>query len=199
MLASFNDATMVSQLDADRLTNAGGCYATVGSAANAVIQRPFVWLKHPATDPMGIWSELASDTFDKTVASVVSPAHIADNTTSPYQGQCCMGHEFNSTDSSGLRSSALYTFEGWMNVTASRVAMSALGTFGCSAASSAPQYKVGSLDLIYKLHHGYISQALNQNLLLVDDHGDPATDGPNAKGYQWDLDAYNNIVVPQSC
>jgi hypothetical protein len=199
MLANFSDATMTAQLNKAGLTNAGGCYATVGTAANTPIKRPFVWKSHHSSDLMGIWNQLAADTFDQTVTSTNGPAHIADNTTSPEQGQFGMGHEFNSTDSSGLRSSALYTFEGWMNVTGNRVAMSALGTFTCAAASSAARYNIGSQDLIYKLHHGYVSQALNQSQLLVDDHGDPATDGPNVKGYQYDHDAYTAIVSTQSC
>ncbi len=207
MLTGFNDAAFTAQLDAAGLTNAGGCFATAGSAANAAIGRPFVWLGHPATDPMGIWNQLAADTFDQTVASSVTgtsngatvTAHIADNTTSPEQSQCCMGHEFDSTDSSGLRSSALYVFEGWMNVTGSRVAMSVLGNFSCASATSAAQYDVGSQDLIYKLHHGYISYALSQAGILVDDAGDPASDGPIAKGYAYDLDAYNALAAPQSC
>jgi hypothetical protein len=152
-----------------------------------------------SSDLMGLWNTLAADTFDQTVTSVNGPAHIADNTTSPEQGKFGMGHEFNSTDSQGLRSSALYTFEGWMNVTGNRVAMSTLGNFSCTAATSAARYNVGSLDLIYKLHHGYISHALNQSDILVDDHGDPATDGPNVKGYQYDLDAYNVLVATQGC
>ncbi|HEV2376308.1 MAG TPA: hypothetical protein VGS19_29575 [Streptosporangiaceae bacterium] len=207
MLANFNDATLAAKLDSAGLTNAGGCYKTVGSAANSAIRPPFVWMGHPATDPMGIWSQLASDTFDQTVTSSVSgnnngsnvTAHIADNSTSPEDGRCCMGHEFNSDDDTGLRSSALYVFEGWMNVTGSRAAMSAIGTFNCSAATSAAQYKVGTLDLVYKLHHGYISYGHDQFGVLVDDHGDPSTDGPNVKGYQYDLDAYNNVIAPQSC
>jgi hypothetical protein len=199
MLANFSDATMTAQLNSAGLTNAGGCYATVGTAADTPIKRAFVWKSQHSSDLMGIWNQLAADTFDQTVTSSNGPAHIADNTTSPEQGQSGMGHEFNSTDSSGLRSSALYTFEGWMNVTGNRVAMSALGNFSCAGASSAARYNVGSLDLIYKLHHGYISQALNQNQLLVDDHGDPATDGPNVKGYQYDHDAYSAIVATQSC
>ncbi|MEY9962749.1 fibronectin type 3 domain-containing protein [Streptacidiphilus sp. MAP12-16] len=199
MLAGFNDATMASQLDAAGLTNAGGCYTTVGSAANAPIQRPFVWEGHHTTDLMGIWNQLAADTFDKTVTSVNGPAHIADGSTSPVQGQLGMGHEFASTDSAGLRSSALYVFEGWMNVTGNRVAMSALGNFSCSTASSAARYSVGSQDLIYKLHHGYYSYGLNQNGVLTDDHGDPATDGPDVKGYLYDLDAYHALIGTQSC
>ncbi len=207
MLTDFNDATFTAELDAAGLTNAGGCYATVGSAADAAIDQPFVWMGHPATDPMGIWNQLASDTFDLTVTSSVTgtssgatvTAHIADNTTSPEQGECCMGHEFDSTDSSGLRSSALYVYEGWMNVTGSRVTMTALGDFSCNDATAVARYDVGSQDLIYKLHHGYISYALSQDGILVDDAGDPASDGPVAKGYDYDLDAYNVLAAPATC
>jgi hypothetical protein len=207
MLTNFNDATVTSELDAAGLTNAGGCFATVGSAANAAIDIPFVWMGIPATDPMGIWNQLASDTFDETVTSSVTgvsngetvTAHIADNTTSPEEGQCCMGHEFDSTDSGGLRSSALYVYEGWMNVTGSRVALTALGDFDCAEAPAAAQYDVGSQDLIYKLNHGYISYAQSQDGILVDDVGDPASDGPVAKGWAYDIDAYNILAAPATC
>jgi hypothetical protein len=207
MLAAFSDTTEVSTLDAAGLTNAGGCFATVGTAANTAIQPAFVWKSHPASDVMGIWNQLAADTFDLTVTSSVTgtsngatvTAEIADGTTSPEQGQFGMGHEFDSTDSGGLRSSALYVYEGWMNVTANRVAMSDLGTFSCTAASSAAQYKVGTLDLIYKLNHGYTSYAQSQDGELVNDTGQPSSDGPVAKGWNFDDDAYNADVTGQSC
>lgn len=199
MLTGFNDASEVSQLTAAGLTNAAGCYQTVGAAANAAIDRPFLWEGHGSADVMGIWNQLAADTFDKTVASVNGPAHIADNTVSPEQGLAGMGHEFDSTDSGGLRSSALYVFEGWMNVTGTRAALTALGVFSCAVASSAARYQVGTLDLIYKLHHGYVSFAASQSGVLVDDHGDPSSDGPNAKGYQLDLDAYDVLISGQGC
>jgi fibronectin type 3 domain-containing protein len=195
MLTSFNDATVASQLDSAGLTNAGGCFTTLGSGGNSAIQHSFVYSGHASSDLMGIWNTIAGATFDQTAKSTVGPAHIADGTTSPEDGQCCMGHEFNSTDSAGLRSSALYVFEGWMNVTGSRVTMSVLGNF--TASTAVAPYHIGSLDLIYKLHHGYYSYGLNQNGVLTDDHGDPATDGPNVKGYQYDLDGYNVIVAPQ--
>ncbi|MBF9069824.1 fibronectin type III domain-containing protein [Streptacidiphilus fuscans] len=198
MLSSFNDATVASQLNAAGLTSAGGCFTTVGSAANSAIARPFVYQGHGSSDLMGLWSVLAGDTFDKTAQSTVSGAHIADGTTSPYDGQCCMGHEFNSTDSSGLRSSALYVFEGWMNVTGSRVVMDVLGNFNPSAASTESQFHIGTLDLKYKLDHGYICVALNQPSILVDDHGNPSTDGPNVKGFLYDWDAYSASGSPQS-
>jgi fibronectin type 3 domain-containing protein len=199
MLTGFDDATEASQLNGAGLTNAGGCFATVGAGANAAIRHPFVYSGVHSSDLMGLWNTLAAATFDQTVTSVNGPAHIADGTTSPVQGKLGMGREFNSTDSQGLRSSALYTFEGWMNVTGDRLAMTALGSFSCSAATSVARYNVGSVDLIYKLHHGYISHALNQNNILVDDHGDPATDGPNVKGYEYDLDAYNVVIANQGC
>jgi hypothetical protein len=189
MLSGFNDATVTSQLNGAGLTNAGGCFASVGSGGNSAIAIPFVYSGHHSSDLMGIWSSIASATFDQTAASTVGSAHIADGTKSPYDGQCCMGHEFNSTDSSGLRSSSLYTFEGWMNVTGSMVGMEILHNFNTgNGAQNA--YHIGTLDEKYKLDHGYICQALNQNQLLVDDHGNPATDGPNIKGFLYDWDAY---------
>ncbi|HWG27162.1 cellulose binding domain-containing protein [Actinospica sp.] len=207
MLASFDDATEASTLDAAGLTNAGGCFTTVGSAANTAIQHAWLWKGIAATNPMGIWSQLASDTFDLTVTSSVTgtsngtsvTAHIADGSTSPEQGKTGMGKEFDASDSGGLRSSALYVYEGWMNVTGSRVAMTATGAFSCSSATSAPQYKVGTADLIYKLDHGYISYAASQTGVLVDDTGDPSSDGPVAKGWNFDDDAYNVNIPGQAC
>jgi Cellulose binding domain len=207
MLTDFSDATVTADLDAAGLTSAGGCFATAGSAANAAIGIPFVWKTIPATDPVEIWNQLASDTFNNTVTSSVTgvsngatvTAGIADGTTSPYQGECCMGHEFDSTDADGLRSSALYVYEGWMNVTGSRVTLTALGDFDCADAPAAAHYDVGSQDLIYKLNHGYTSYAQSQDGILVNDTGDPASDGPVAKGWAYDIDAYNALAAPSSC
>jgi chitodextrinase len=198
MLTSFSDATVTSQLKAAGLTNSGQCFAAVGTGGNAAIARAFLYQGHHSSDLMGIWNTIAGNTFDKTAQSTVSPAHIADGTTSPYDGKCCMGHEFSSTDSQGLRSSALYTFEGWMNVTGSRVSMQVLGNFNPAGASNETAYHIGTLDLKYKLDHGYISHALNQSNILVDDHGNPATDGPNVKGFLYDWDAYSVSGAPQS-
>jgi hypothetical protein len=207
MLMSFNDAAFIARLHAAGFTNAARCYSAAGPAAAAAIARPFTWKGHPASDLMGIWNQLAADTFGKTVVSSVGgtslgadvTAHIADGTTSPQEGKCCMGREFDSRDSSGLRSSALYVFEGWMNVTASRVVLSVLGEFDCATATSSARYETGSEDLIYKLRHGYISYALNQAGILVNDSGEPSSDGPLAKGYAYGLDAYNALARSKAC
>lgn len=198
MLTGFNYPAFTARLRAAGFTNAELCYQAAGAAAGPAIARPFVWKGHQASDLMGIWNQLAADTFDQPVASSVSgisqgapvTARIADGSTSPEEGKCCMGREFNSRDDSGLRSSALYVFEGWMNVTASRVVLSVLGHFICASATAAARYEVGSQDLIYKLAHGYISYALNQDGILVNGSGDPHSDGPLAKGYPYDLNAY---------
>jgi hypothetical protein len=76
--------------------------------------------------------------------------------------------------------------------------MTALGAFDCADAPAAAQYDVGSQDLIYKLHHGYISYAQSQDGILVNDAGEPS-DGPVAKGYAYDLDAYNALAAPATC
>ncbi|MCX3060219.1 glycosyl hydrolase family 8 [Streptomyces beihaiensis] len=207
LLAGFDAKTFAGTLDNAGLTNAGGCFTAVGSAADSAIRPAFVWEGHAASDPTGIWNQLAADTFDKTVTSKVAgtsngadvTAAIADGTTSPEQGRTGMAHEFVSKDSGGLRSSALYAFEGWMNVTASRAAMSALGSFSCASAPDAGRYLVGTKDLIYKLRHGYISYAKSQDGILVDDHGDPSSGGPAAKGYAYDLDAYDAVLTRQPC
>ena len=58
--------------------------------------------------------------------------------------------------------------------------------------------EIHDLYLKYKLDHGYISVALNQPGILVDDHGNPTTDGPNVKGFLYDWDAYSVSGAPQS-
>jgi hypothetical protein len=207
MLTGFNDTAFIARLRAAGFTNAARCYSAAGPAATAAIARPFAWKGHRSSDLTGIWNQLAADTFDRPVVSSVAgmslgaavTAHIADGTTSPGEGKCCMGREFDARDSSGLRSSALYVFEGWMNVTASRVVLSVLGQLDCAAATSSARYEVGSEDLIYKLRHGYISYALNQHGIVVNGSGEPSTDGPLAKGYAYDLDAYHAIAGPGTC
>jgi Cellulose binding domain len=206
MLTGFDYPAFTSRLRAAGFTNAARCYQAAGSSVGPAIARPFVWKGHPAADLMGIWDQLAGDTFDKPVASLVSgtsqgasvTARIADGSTSPEEGKCCMGREFDSRDDSGLRSSALYVFEGWMNVTASRIVLSVLSHFSCASAPTAARYEIGSQDLIYKLAHGYVSYALNQNGILVNSSGDPKSDGPLAKGYAYDLNAYYTLAT-SSC
>jgi hypothetical protein len=44
---------------------------------------------------------------------------------------------------------------------------------------------------------GSFSQALIG--IVVNDSGEPSTDGPLAKGYAYDLDAYHAIAGPAAC
>lgn len=59
------------------------------------------------------------------------------------------------------------------------------------AAASTHTYAVEAVDA-----KGVTSAA--KDLLLVEDHGDPALDGPNAKGFQYGWDAYTVSGAPQS-
>jgi hypothetical protein len=206
MLTSFDDATVASQLNAAGLTNAGGCFAQVGAAANSAIAVPFVYGGHPSSDLIGIYGSIEGFSFDKTAVSTVTgvsngqtvTASIADGTTSPYDGQCCMEREFDSSDSGGLRSSALYAFEGWMNLLSARASMTVLGTWNCGTPQIDSTFEIGTADLMYKLLHGYISWAASQQGILVNETS-PSTDGPGIKGYAYDKDIYNSYIAQQPC
>jgi hypothetical protein len=43
------------------------------------------------------------------------------------------------------------------------------------------------------------SYALGQDGILVNDSGDPASDGPVSKGWAYDLDAYNVLAASSTC
>jgi len=76
--------------------------------------------------------------------------------------------------------------------------MNVLGNLNPAGASTESAYHIGTLDLKFKLDHGYISHALNQADILVDDHGNPAGDGPDVKGFRYDWDAYVNAGHSQN-
>jgi hypothetical protein len=91
-------------------------------------------------------------------------AQIIDATPSPFEGELGMGYEFNSDDSAGIRSDALYTFEGWLNNLIARATLQALGVWDHRQMDTVDRrMMVGGRDLPYKLQHGYHRRALNAN------------------------------------
>jgi hypothetical protein len=91
-------------------------------------------------------------------------AQIIDATQSPIEGELGMGYEFNSDDSAGIRSDALYTFEGWLNNVITRATLRALGVWDHRQMHLVDRrMMVGGRDLLYKLEHGYHGRALNAN------------------------------------
>jgi hypothetical protein len=217
MLSSFSYDAMTAKLQADGFTNITGSWARAGKAlmetgghdtvggSGAGVRMPFVYMGHHSSDLIGIYGALATFTWGQPVTSTVSgashgvpvTAHIDDNTTSPFEGQKGMEQEFNSTDSTGLRSDALYAYEGFMNSLTTRTTMFALGDWGCGATQTSIMNleSVGVGDLLYKLQHGYagVSTRGKRALSLVNETT-PASDGPTAKGYEFDKDNWLNYT-----
>lgn len=101
------------------------------SGTGSGVRTAFTYNNIPLSNLAGIFDQLAIFTYQDTVTSTGAggKAYIADNTTSPYQGQQGMEHEFNSTDSGGARSDALYAYEGWMNSISSRTDITLLNAW----------------------------------------------------------------------
>jgi hypothetical protein len=207
---SFDFTSFTSQLQSAGLTNilaawngrgtllmSGGSDGCGGSGSG--VRVAFVYGGVPLSNPVGIFDQLANFTYSDTVISVNGPAHIHDNTTSPYQGQQGMEHEFNSTDSGGLRSDALYAYEGWMNSISSRTTLTLLGSWGCGTQQTQirQEMAVGSGDLLYKLQHGYDSFSLGASRLVTETQ--PAGTDPTTKGFLWDQQVWLVVLSQQSC
>jgi hypothetical protein len=209
MLSSFDYDAFTARLQSDGFTNIAGSWAHAGKAlmetgghdkhggAGAGVKMPFVYFGHHGSDLIAIYDALAKFTWSETVTSAVSPARIHDGSSSPFEGQTGMEREFNSRDGTGLRSDALYAYEGFMNSLTTRTSMFALGAWGCGQTQAAlvQRESVGIGDLLYKLEHGYdgLSTRTKQVIELVNETT-PESDGPHSKGYQFDKDNWLNYT-----
>ena len=181
------------------LMNSGGKDKCGGSGAGAKLA--FVYQGATLNDPSGIFSKLASFTYQDTVTSsgANGKAFIVGHKTSPYQGQQGMEHEFNSSDSGGPRSEALYAFEGWMNSLSTRTTLTALKNWVCGSPEQTvvPLMNVGTKDLLYKLQQGYQGFFLGQTRLVTETS--PTTDGPSSKGFFFDQDVWLKLLSQVGC
>jgi hypothetical protein len=141
-----------------------------------------------------------------------SVAQIIDATQSPVEGELGMDYEFSSDDSAGVRSDALYTFEGWLNNLITRTTLQALGVWDYRQMRLADRrMRIGGRDLLYKLEHGYHGRALNangpnthyRNVCVVNvigpdfvcDPTDPMIEGtPIEKGFAYDREIWDKVV-----
>jgi hypothetical protein len=141
-------------------------------------------------------------------------AQIIDASQSPVEGELGMAFEFNSTDSAGIRSDALYSFEGWLNNLITRATLQALGVWDPLRMRDVDRrMTVGGLDLLYKLEHGYHGRALNANgpnthyrdVCVVDVVGPVFACGPRdpmhtiegsplEKGYVYDREIWDKLA-----
>lgn len=205
--ASFDYTSFTQQLQSAGFTNiltawtgdqtllmSGGADNCSGSGAG--VREAFTYNSVPLTNPAGIFDQLATFTYQDTVTSTGAggSAYIADQTTSPYQGQQGMEHEFNSTDSGGARSDALYAYEGWMNSISSRTTITLLGAWGCGSTQTTDIHleAVGSGDLLYKLQHGYEGYYLGSSRLV--NETTPSSDGPSSKGFFFDQQIWTVVL-----
>ncbi len=210
VFTSFSYASFTKQLQAAGFTNittawagsgatlmtSGGKDKCGGSGVGAKV--PFIYQGAALNDPVGVYAKLALFTYQDTVTSsgANGKAYIVGHKTSPCQGMKGMEHEFNSSDSGGPRSDALYSFEGWMNSLSTRTTMTVLGTWGSGSVQQnlATLMKVGSADLLFKLSVGYEGYFLGQTRLV--NQTSPASDGPSAKGFFFDKQVWNNVLSP---
>ena len=156
--------------------------------------------------PMYYWAATSSRVAPDGVAQII------DATQSPVEGELGMGYEFNSNDSAGIRSDALYTFEGWLNNLTTRASLQALGVWDRRKMRLVERrMTVGGRDLLYKLEHGYHGRALNANgpsthyrkVCVVDvvgpdfvcDPMDPFIEGtPVEKGFAYNQEIWDKLV-----
>ena len=163
-------------------------------------------LSNSQPKPMYYWAVASRKVAPDGVAQII------DATQSPVEGELGMGYEFNSDDSAGIRSDALYTFEGWLNNLITRATLQALGAWDHRQMRLVERrMMVGGRDLLYKLEHGYHGRALNangpnthyRNVCVVDvvgpdfecDPTDPMIEGtPLEKGFAYDREIWDKLV-----
>ena len=133
-------------------------YESIGQLPPSTPPDPDVQLSSTQPKPMYYWGVTSSEVAPDGTAQII------DGTQSPLDGLLGMPYEFNSTDSSGIRSDALYSFEGWLNNVIARATLKALGVWRpLRMLDVDSRMAVGGSDLLYKLAHGYHGRALNAN------------------------------------
>jgi hypothetical protein len=133
-------------------------YESIGREPPTQPPDPDSLLPSSQPKPMYYWAVASRKVVPDGVAQIIDAA------PSPFEGELGMGYEFNSDDSAGIRSDALYTFEGWLNNLIARATLQALGVWDRRQMRLVDRrMMVGGRDLLYKLEHGYHGRALNAN------------------------------------
>jgi hypothetical protein len=165
---------------------------------NAAVTVPFVFNGVPLGNQNEIFYQMALPAPNSMYTGTVSntgcggAAHI-DSGSSPVLGQSGQAHELASTDSSGCRSDALYSYEGWMGSVEGRSTLQNFGLWGGGPHTSQVEaaMSVGSQDLIFKLHQGYTGVSLAGTR----DVSDAPSGLPAGKGYLYLHDIYNAVIA----
>ncbi len=197
--ANFSFTPFVGQLSAAGFTNITSAWNVTGAAAmNSAVTIPFVFNGIPLGNQNEIFYQMAIPAANSMYTGTVSnigcggAAHI-DSGSSPVLGQAGQAHELESTDSSGCRSDALYSYEGWMGSVEGRSTLMNFGLWGGGPHTTQVEAAmgVGSQDLIFKLHQGYTGVSLAGTR----DISDAAGGLPVGKGYLYLHDIYNAVIA----
>lgn len=175
------------------LMERGGSSSAGGSGKGVKI--PFVWLGSNISDVMQLFflqsvKGGAKPMYARTVHDGIGDARIQSG-SSPVLGRLGMCYEFETVDSSGLRSDALYSYEGWMNSVITRATMMYLDAWDTSGFEAIEdQMDVGSRDLIYKLSKGYRGVGKFGTRIIDDSVSGEAA----KKGYLFNKDIWLNYI-----
>jgi hypothetical protein len=151
------------------LMEQGGTEKGGGVIASQGVRRPFTFgdYSSPAAEvaynPFQIFQTLAGRFYPYMAASRTNggEGYILNGNTTPMAGLMGMCYEFQTTDGSGVRSSASYVYDGWMNSLLTYATLRALGVWGNTAAHQEidRRIKVGSIDFLYKYKAGYYGRS----------------------------------------
>jgi hypothetical protein len=179
-LASYDHAAFVAELAAAGLSNVHETFnwkaanpssiAPSGATVQSTVRAPYRWLGKGLDDVMGMYGQLAADTYSKAVspglndgAGISGYGRIASGAESlPNRGQIGMLKEFDGNDAEGRRSSASYAYYGYRPHTVNALTLIACGLWdgGADAARLArARLEVGNTDLWYKVDRGYLNYA----------------------------------------
>ena len=136
--------------------NYGNVYAA-GSGKEPVNHHYRIYYKHLIKHLIEVcYEEVCKSSIDVDLDGVVD-AHIYDNTISPVEGQFGMIKEFNTKDSLGRRSSIGFCVIDFIFATA---LIAYCKHFKIMADDEIDELinlvKVGNIDLLYKVDHGYV-------------------------------------------
>lgn len=189
----FTNITSTWEKTGKELMENGG-QDTFGGSGKGVKQ-PFTYQQVPLDQLFGIFEKLALFTYDQVVtdSGADGKAYILSQKSSPYKGKKGMMREFNSKDSGGPRSDALYCYESWMNQIPTRTNLQLLGHWGDGSAQKNVEelMDIGSKDLIFKLEQGYHSYSLGTEK-------DVTVKEASDRGYDFDKEIWDRYINGKS-
>jgi hypothetical protein len=200
---SFNYASFTAQLNAAGMTNITAAWGNNASKIQGYIAKAWNFQGHNISDYNGTFEAMSVSGWPTgpafTSAAIQSGnascqgAHTINNPTgNPVLGQPGQIGEFNSSDTKGCRSDALYAYEAGSHQVYGAALLKATGNWA-PIGNTVSYFHNGETDLFYKIDNGYYGYGYGAQRTVYPDQptapafwpGAPAwdTDNPNTKGY----------------